>query len=176
MVLATAAFTSQLSRATAAGGRLPLLGFATGARRPGAAPAAGRALSTMKAVADLRKEYSASGLEEAQLPNDPFPLFRQWLEEAVNAQVGAGDCTILWPNGPEIIIRLMVNERTGHHSMMAALADRTHPVVHPIPNNPFQVIEPNAMCLSTVGPGGRPSGRFVLLKVCVRVGVRNVPC
>lgn len=27
-----------------------------------------------------------------------------------------------------------------------------------------QVIEPNAMCLSTVGPGGRPSGRFVLLK------------
>jgi pyridoxamine 5'-phosphate oxidase len=41
----------------------------------------------MKSVADLRKEYSASGLEEAELPKDPFPLFRQWLEEAVNAQV-----------------------------------------------------------------------------------------
>lgn len=28
-----------------------------------------------------------------------------------------------------------------------------------------QVIEPNAMCLSTVGKDGRPSARFVLLKV-----------
>lgn len=27
-----------------------------------------------------------------------------------------------------------------------------------------QVIEPNAMCLSTVSPDGKPSGRFVLLK------------
>lgn len=27
-----------------------------------------------------------------------------------------------------------------------------------------QVVEPNAMCLSTVGPNGRPSARFVLLK------------
>lgn len=38
-------------------------------------------------MADLRKEYSAVGLEEAALPQDPFPLFRQWLEEAVGAQV-----------------------------------------------------------------------------------------
>lgn len=27
-----------------------------------------------------------------------------------------------------------------------------------------QVIEPNAMCLSTVGEGGKPSARFVLMK------------
>lgn len=38
-------------------------------------------------MADLRKEYSASGLEDGSLPHDPMPLFRQWLEEAVNAQV-----------------------------------------------------------------------------------------
>ncbi|CAN0362583.1 unnamed protein product, partial [Hapterophycus canaliculatus] len=27
-----------------------------------------------------------------------------------------------------------------------------------------EVIEPNAMCLSTVGEGGKPSARFVLMK------------
>lgn len=27
-----------------------------------------------------------------------------------------------------------------------------------------QVIEPNAMCLATVGEGGKPSARFVLMK------------
>jgi hypothetical protein len=41
----------------------------------------------------------------------------------------------------------------------------------------YQVLEPNAMCLSTVDKNNRPSGRFVLLKVrllpnSVRRGVR----
>ncbi len=67
----------------------------------------------MKSVADLRKEYSAVGLEEATVPPEPFALFRQWLDEAVQAKV----------------------------------------------------VEPNAMCLSTVCPTtGRPSARYVLLK------------
>lgn len=34
----------------------------------------------------------------------------------------------------------------------------------------LQVLEPNAMCLSTVDKNGRPSGRFVLLKV------HTLPC
>lgn len=100
MVLATAALTSLLARSSAAtaatAGRTtrassrPLLGFIGGGRPAGAgAGVTRRALSTMmKSVADLRKEYSASGLEEAALPRDPFPLFRRWLEEAVSAQVG----------------------------------------------------------------------------------------
>ena len=107
MVLATGALTSLLARsssaavaAAAAGGRarLPLLGFIG---RPAASmsPAGQgrRALATtgMKSVADLRKEYSASGLEEAALPKDPFPLFRQWLEEAVGAQVRSV-CQLYW--------------------------------------------------------------------------------
>lgn len=74
-----------------------------------------RFLSTstpMPAVADLRKEYSASGLEEDDVSSEPLTLFRRWLDEAVAAQV----------------------------------------------------IEPNAMCLSTVSPDGKPSGRYVLLK------------
>lgn len=74
-----------------------------------------RFLSTstpMQAVADLRKEYSASGLEEDEVPSEPLTLFRRWLDEAVAAQV----------------------------------------------------IEPNAMCLSTVSLDGKPSGRYVLLK------------
>jgi pyridoxamine 5'-phosphate oxidase len=66
----------------------------------------------MQAVADLRKEYSASGLEEREVPSEPLTLFRRWLDEAVAAQV----------------------------------------------------IEPNAMCLSTVSSDGKPSGRYVLLK------------
>ena len=68
--------------------------------------------STMKSVADLRKEYSEEGLIESEVPKEPHSLFQRWLEEAVAAQV----------------------------------------------------VEPNAMCLSTVGPNGRPSARFVLLK------------
>jgi len=74
-----------------------------------------RFLSTstpMQAVADLRKEYSSSGLEEDEVPSEPLTLFRRWLDEAVAAQV----------------------------------------------------IEPNAMCLSTVSLDGKPSGRYVLLK------------
>jgi len=67
---------------------------------------------SMSSVADLRKEYSASGLVEENMPSEPLSVFRQWLDEAVAAQV----------------------------------------------------LEPNAMCLSTVSSDGKPSGRFVLLK------------
>lgn len=105
MALATTALTSLLARssssssssfAAAAGGgraRLPLLGFVGRPAFDKTLAGQGRSLATgtgttaMKSVADLRKEYSASGLEEAALPRDPFPLFRRWLEEAVSAQV-----------------------------------------------------------------------------------------
>lgn len=65
-----------------------------------------------RSVSDLRKEYSAQGLNEAELPATPFSLFKMWFDEAVQSKV----------------------------------------------------LEPNAMCLSTVDKNGRPSGRFVLLK------------
>lgn len=38
----------------------------------------------MKNLADFRKEYSMDKLEEGQLPDNPFWLFDQWLEDAIN--------------------------------------------------------------------------------------------
>ncbi len=58
-----------------------------------------------------RSEYGLSGLNREDLPDQPFYLLRQWLDDAVNAKV----------------------------------------------------VEPSAMCLSTVAEG-RPSSRMVLLR------------
>lgn len=63
-------------------------------------------------IADLRKEYTRRGLNEADMAADPIVQFQRWFDEAL----GAG------------------------------------------------LTEPNAMTLATVGPGGRPSARVVLLK------------
>jgi pyridoxamine 5'-phosphate oxidase len=38
-------------------------------------------------VADLRKKYTKGGLLEENLPDEPMELFRQWLKEAVEAEV-----------------------------------------------------------------------------------------
>ncbi|GJQ10693.1 hypothetical protein GpartN1_g2484.t1 [Galdieria partita] len=38
-------------------------------------------------IASLREEYSSTGLDESTLTDNPFVLFRKWLEEAVAAQV-----------------------------------------------------------------------------------------
>ena len=45
------------------------------------------AASSTKSIADLRKEYSMEGLEEATVPKEPFALFRTWLDEAMTAKV-----------------------------------------------------------------------------------------
>lgn len=63
-------------------------------------------------LADLRKDYSAGGLTEADAGADPFALFHRWFADAL-----AADLT-----------------------------------------------DPNAMILATVGAGGQPSARAVLLK------------
>jgi pyridoxamine 5'-phosphate oxidase len=61
---------------------------------------------------DIRKSYNRSELKFTDLTDDPFTLFMQWWNAALNANL----------------------------------------------------IEPNAMTLSTVGPNGQPSSRTVLLK------------
>ena len=66
----------------------------------------------MSNLADLRKEYSAGGLTEADAGDDPFALFHHWFAQAVAAEM----------------------------------------------------TDPNAMILATVGAGGQPSARAVLLK------------
>ena len=38
-------------------------------------------------VANLRKEYNSQGLLENDLPAKPYPLFKQWFDEAVTAKM-----------------------------------------------------------------------------------------
>lgn len=44
-------------------------------------------------LADIRQEYVKGGLRENQMPGDPFILFRQWLQEAIDA--GADEPTAM---------------------------------------------------------------------------------
>ena len=96
-------------------GPLGVLSF--GVRRSGARAderrsRAGYTVAKM-AVSDLRKDYGAKGLEDADAGADPIDMFQTWFDEACAAEV----------------------------------------------------LEPNAMCLSTVDKeSGRPSARYVLLK------------
>ena len=41
----------------------------------------------MSNLADLRKEYSAGGLTEADAGSDPFALFRTWFADAERAEL-----------------------------------------------------------------------------------------
>ena len=36
----------------------------------------------MEQIADMRKEYSAQGLDDGTVPAEPFELFTKWFEEA----------------------------------------------------------------------------------------------
>jgi len=38
-------------------------------------------------LADIRQEYTKSGLRENELPGDPLSLFSRWLQEAIDAEV-----------------------------------------------------------------------------------------
>ncbi len=66
----------------------------------------------MRELADLRRDFSSVGLEEASVAANPFDQFSIWMDAALNADI----------------------------------------------------IDPNAMTVSTVGEDGRPSARIVLLK------------
>lgn len=37
-------------------------------------------------LADMRRDYTRNGLSEAQAPAEPFALFRQWFDDAVNTE------------------------------------------------------------------------------------------
>lgn len=40
-----------------------------------------------QSLADMRREYVRDGLDEAQAPDSPMPLFRSWFEEALQTEV-----------------------------------------------------------------------------------------
>lgn len=83
------------------------------------APTTMIATATPVNIADLRRDYALSSLDDRDVAADPLAQFRKWLDEAIRAQ-----CP-----------------------------------------------EPTAMSLATVGTGGRPSSRIVLLKEADAAGL-----
>ena len=52
-------------------------------------------------IADIRQEYTKSGLRENELPDDPLSLFSQWLQEAIDAKVDEPTAAIVGTVSPE---------------------------------------------------------------------------
>lgn len=52
-------------------------------------------------LADIRQEYTKSGLRENELPDDPLSLFSQWLQEAIDAEVDEPTAVIVGTVSPE---------------------------------------------------------------------------
>lgn len=52
-------------------------------------------------LADIRQEYTKSGLRENELPDDPLSLFSQWLQEAIGAEVDEPTAVIVGTVSPE---------------------------------------------------------------------------
>jgi pyridoxamine 5'-phosphate oxidase len=67
-------------------------------------------------VADLRKEYSARGLDESTVPDNPYILFKSWFEEACDANV-------LEPNAMTLST-CQNNKPSGRVVLMKAFDDR----------------------------------------------------
>ena len=54
-----------------------------------------------RALADLRRDYSASGLTEADAGHDPFALFHRWFSQAVAAELTDPNAMILATATPD---------------------------------------------------------------------------
>ena len=87
------------------------------------------------AIADLRREYGAGGLDRQDLVADPLAQFQQWFGQAAAAQGGSP--------GRKIGIALFKL----WHALLG-----------------YAPAEVNAMTLATVDQDGRPSARTILLK------------
>ena len=87
-------------------------------------------------LADLRREYKLSNLDEADLQSDPFRQFDQWFQQAVEAKGGSG--------------RLRAFGIGIYKAFQCLFGARPS--------------DPNAISLATADKHGRPSVRTVLLK------------
>jgi pyridoxamine 5'-phosphate oxidase len=54
-----------------------------------------------QSIADLRREYEAAGLTEADAGHDPFALFRRWFDQALAAQLLDPNAMILATSTPD---------------------------------------------------------------------------
>ena len=52
-------------------------------------------------LADIRQEYTKSGLRENELPGDPLSLFSRWLQEAIDAEADEPTAVIVGTVSPE---------------------------------------------------------------------------
>lgn len=52
-------------------------------------------------LADIRQEYTKSGLRENELPGNPLSLFSRWLQEAIDAEVDEPTAVIVGTVSPE---------------------------------------------------------------------------
>jgi pyridoxamine 5'-phosphate oxidase len=66
----------------------------------------------MASLADLRQEYSAGGLSEADAGDDPFALFRRWFDEALAAGLFEPNAFTLatstpdgWPSARAVLLK-----------------------------------------------------------------------
>jgi pyridoxamine 5'-phosphate oxidase len=57
--------------------------------------------NAIRALADLRTEYSTGGLSEADAGTDPFALFHRWLDQAIAAEITDPNAMILATSTPE---------------------------------------------------------------------------
>ncbi len=55
----------------------------------------------MKNLADLRKSYERATLDEASSPDNPIVFFKQWLAQAIEAQIPEPNAMTLATVGPE---------------------------------------------------------------------------
>src|SRR5262245_42448303 len=87
-------------------------------------------------LADLRREYSLTGLRRNDLAADPLAQFNQWFQQAVEAKSGGSRLRAFG-----IGIYKAFQALSGHRP-----------------------VDPNAMALATTDKDGRPSARMLLLK------------
>jgi pyridoxamine 5'-phosphate oxidase len=66
----------------------------------------------MASIADLRQEYTAGGLSEAETGHDPFALFRRWFDQALGAGLPDPNAFTLatctpdgWPSARAVLLK-----------------------------------------------------------------------
>ena len=52
-------------------------------------------------LASIRQEYTKGGLRESELPDNPFLLFSQWLQEAIDSKVDEPTAMLVGTVSPE---------------------------------------------------------------------------
>ena len=55
-------------------------------------------------LASIRQEYTKGGLRESELPDNPFLLFSQWLQEAIDSKVAEPTAMLVGTVSPDCLL------------------------------------------------------------------------